>query len=416
MTHSTLENKNLGSVCEEGIGESQAGEQTRESKRQDVQKVAYIKRIWQRKVTNSLEDACVHDKCSPDITRKLTNALVTSFINMENGLPFEKAIDSAVSFISTRSQSNFNKSYLHQMFKFPDWVKGIKPEDVSFPIELVYVKNRPNMNNTAKLVVKYSDWDEVDVVIPTEKVEKFLRENSSDEIAELIGRYNFLCPTSGYFWSIHPEVYKMFEVEDCPDTANPLIEVIEGFSSPYNNNLAKYCSLYSEDEAFGSVGNFFGQIRDRGEQGESGYRRWIINPPYTNYVIDRMYEAISVRMGRFPNDEFYFMLPWWPQLRLITNIKTRGIGHHFACKSYRIFDHLEGTEISPRVDMFVGFIKSYPVTSSPILEKLIRIMDQPARIKTTTNIPFTIEYNESSRTRVIRRMQEYNSSRIPLKV
>jgi hypothetical protein len=137
-------------------------------------------------------------------------------------------------------------------------------------------------------------------------------------------------------------------------------EVIEAFASPFNNNLDLYCSLYPEDSEFGSIGDFFTVISTRGV-GEgivsTCRRRWVINPPFTNTIFVQVCDAISKRMNMAPEDEYYFLMPEWPSSALYALIREHGTMTKLVGGTYLIYDHINGTYISPFVDMIFGTIR-----------------------------------------------------------
>lgn len=315
----------------------------------------------------ALRRVCDHYSLKEVLIRKINNALATAFINIANGMEFNKAIDDAVEFITARSP--ITKEELTGLI-FPSNLydpNGSMGSEIT-PLELMCNKKALDVN----LTIKYSEGDSLHLTLSCDKFSELMKKSTSDNIIALIERYSFLCPTSGFFWSIHPDVYALFET---PGVGEPL-EIIEAFSSPFNNNLEKYCSLFQEDQLFGSQGNFFTEIRTRGSETEpeTSFRRWIINPPYTNYVIDRMFEAISMRMNRYPEDEYYFLLPWWPQLQIISKIESRGVGYRLTSGRYRIYDHLKKETFSPCVDMYIGVLKSYAISNSLLLDRVMKAM------------------------------------------
>lgn len=57
----------------------------------------------------------------------------------------------------------------------------------------------------------------------------------------------------------------------------------EGFASPFNNRFDKYCSIFADD--IDSMGSFFDADLSNG--------KWSINPPYTEYIMNRVLEKIK---------------------------------------------------------------------------------------------------------------------------
>ncbi len=223
--------------------------------------------------------------------------------------------------------------------------------------------------NEVEFVMQYSytdsSTDDVSLGLPKTKALALLRDHTDQEVMNLIERYNFFSPQLGFFWSIHPEVYQVLsqKPENC-------LEVIEGFASPLNNNLELYCSAFETDKNFGSIGDFFDTIQNRGEsREESKYRRWIINPPYTNSIFEKVLSAVKARLNDFPDDEFYFLLPSWESVSLIDEIMQRGYLRKLPGFKYRLFDHISEASISPPIDMLIGVLKGKPVASCPLVDE-----------------------------------------------
>lgn len=324
--------------------------------------------LWQKNLYKRFSTLCRDGGYNSSLTNKLMNTIGALTCNVLNGADMKEEIAKSVAFITKRI--------------------AISPEQLTVMFNsarYLCVKERileviPS-EKTTRFVVRYKqlntrgniESDSIDIVLPRDKADNILK-FPDEEIIALLERYNFLCPNSGYFWSIHPRLYECFG--DIGFAEGPeIIEVIEGFASPYNHNLPKYCSPYPADTIFGSLGNFFDVIKTRGDPKEDRgkVRRWIINPPYTEHMLNRTRTAIENRLNSFPQDEFYFLLPDW-ETPLYKTIKTRGLGVVLEPKEYEIFDHIQGIPLSPPVKLFLGYLKSTPVDENPLFNQLIEII------------------------------------------
>ena len=150
-------------------------------------------------------------------------------------MDLNKAVDEAVEFIKSRAP-NLPKKEIYDLF-----VCGEENTFVTLKPELTrYEKNRLNLSPEIKLTKKKENW---------------FHTFEKGDVKKLIERYNFIIPSSSFFWSIHPIVFDFLKEN------NP----IEGFASPFNFNSDLWCSIFEEDKIFGSLGDFFHVIvsRDR---------------------------------------------------------------------------------------------------------------------------------------------------------
>lgn len=107
----------------------------------------------------------------------------------------------------------------------------------------------------------------------------------------------------------------------------------EGFASPLNSGLsdrkdAHFCSLFSTDKTFGSIGNFFEQklytediqadlkkLKIEDVHNASDNKHWLINPPYIepimNRVSDKIIEDICYAMDHNLGVMVAYVIPVW---------------------------------------------------------------------------------------------------------
>lgn len=123
-------------------------------------------------------------------------------------------------------------------------------------------------------------------------------------------RYAPLNTETGYFLSIEPRLYDLL--------SRSSMRVLECFASPFNYNLDNFCSVYPEDmeltypEGVRCYGNFLSYIDVLKE--DKNPCRLIVNPPYTDRIINKVGEKISEYFGVHPDSEVFCLLPdWTPQ-------------------------------------------------------------------------------------------------------
>lgn len=295
--------------------------------------------------------------------------------NIEEGL--QNTIEYIIRKIWTDTGLELDPEFLELMFRrfLPGTIvnRQLSVEQPNNPHNLTLkVKSTHRYFIEAKNFTREED-ETIQITLPKQKAKELLKFDENTLIS-LIERYDFLRPTSGFFWSIHPRVYEFLSSTPNKEGNYP-IEVIEGFASPYNNNLPRYCSVYASDKCFGSMGNFFDVIETAGDQNETGYRRWIVNPPYTSFVIERTRIAIENRLNSFPDDEFYFLLPAWfsPTLQLIETITLRGMGLVLKEGDHQIYDHISGTSLTPPISLFVGYLGSVLTKENPVFDQMVEL-------------------------------------------
>lgn len=126
-------------------------------------------------------------------------------------------------------------------------------------------------------------------------------------------RYQLLGRNRGLFWSIDNQLYQSFPQLDKDTTP---LETIECFASPFNQNLTYWCSAFEEDRIYGSRGNFFKVIKEI-----KGPKRFILNPPYTVYIVSDSIRVTLDYMERNPGCELIAMLPYQSDLKEMDSIK-----------------------------------------------------------------------------------------------
>jgi len=164
---------------------------------------------------------------------------------------------------------------------------------------------------------------------------------------EVFLNYSLLNPESGLFWSIAKEAYAI------AGKSNYGIKVLECFASPFNYNLDSFCSAFPSDQLLeykpGVIcyGDFFTYIEKL--KAHSGPVRLIVNPPYTDLLINKVAEEVVSYMKLQPGAEFIAMLPdWTPQPGISKLLALEGsVSAHFASKQFNLFDAVHQKSIKP---------------------------------------------------------------------
>src|SRR4029079_2279144 len=121
--------------------------------------------------------------------------------------------------------------------------------------------------------------------------------NSEDKMKRLLLRYRPFGPERGFFWSMDRELYAFLSDKT----------VIEGFASPFNRNSPNYCSFFEEDmRDFSSKGNVFEYMKKLDIP-----VRLILNPPYTEKIINRTADELISYVERVRGSECIVMIPNW---------------------------------------------------------------------------------------------------------
>lgn len=213
----------------------------------------------------------------------------------------------------------------------------------------------------------------ISIKMPSYRVDELIQKGlPHDEMIHFIERYNFLMPELGFFWSIHPEAYQAITRLTNSNT----VKVIEGFASPLNYNLENYCSVYRRDKLLGSLGTFQ-EVIQKEVTPEHKSIRWIINPAYTEYLIDIVHRSIIQRMKEYPEDEFFILLPAWSRLPIIEWLVQQGRCWLLTGGTYRVYDHLtaEDVNVPSSVNMIMAYVRSSnsKLNLEPFLEEVLEI-------------------------------------------
>lgn len=172
-----------------------------------------------------------------------------------------------------------------------------------------------------------------------------------DDIIYLILKYYFLGIDTGFFWSIDRDIYdRLIDINDNK-------YCIECFASPLNHTIDNYCSLYEEDKIFGSLGNFFTYadciIKNNLE------KRLVINPPYTELMIEKTIEKIIEIKEYVNKTEFFILLPYWEDMECIKNLINRNDSEYIIVEDgqYILYNHIKNEDINTPMALIYIIIK-----------------------------------------------------------
>lgn len=229
-------------------------------------------------------------------------------------------------------------------------------------------KYRPSPNfkkvfstTETSIKVEYAEDKFTEIILPPAKLNELLALSLDEgEMIHFTERYAFMMPDLGFFWSIHPDAYQIVNTLpiDHPASINTH-KIIEGFASPLNYNLPNWCSVYQRDKLFGSMGTFQEVIRDEVTPPNKSIR-WIVNPAYTEFIIDVAHREIIKRMEAYPEDEFLLLLPGWPHLPIVEWLVKTGECWYMEGGAYRVYDHVadEDVNVPVGVNMLIGYVRS----------------------------------------------------------
>jgi len=133
--------------------------------------------------------------------------------------------------------------------------------------------------------------------IPTRMKNRLMEQADENSFKNLVARYHLLGTSNGLFLSIDKDVYVFLK----RSSKFPLLEC---YASPFNHNLDEYCSVYNQDDIYGSLGRFEEYI-------DKLYKpvRLCLNPPYIDSIIDIAINKTLAYMKRC-RGEFIAMLPY----------------------------------------------------------------------------------------------------------
>jgi len=174
---------------------------------------------------------------------------------------------------------------------------------------------RMQLRLDAKPGITEAVFDDIRIEVPAVIIRNLLYRNPDRaQLMRLILRYEIMGRCSGFFWSLDLDLYARFTSLDSATQSMPTLEC---FASPFNHYLPYFCSAFTEDETYGSAGNFFTHIHEI-----SGPTRFIFNPPYTNRLINHGAKFLLNYLKANPGSEFVAMLPFWPSSRGIARLSA----------------------------------------------------------------------------------------------
>lgn len=150
--------------------------------------------------------------------------------------------------------------------------------------------------------------DRLKFVLPN-GIFKRLKEEGNESIKLLFGLYAPLNITGKNFYTI-PKIL-LDSIESNKEASSPS-EIIECFASPLDRYFDRYCSMFEDDQIFGSLGDGFEYLSNAGysdefnnfnEEGEFKHRYWI-HPPSTKRIIRKLEKVLTDLVFRQSDVEF----------------------------------------------------------------------------------------------------------------
>lgn len=204
---------------------------------------------------------------------------------------------------------------------FPNFIFNISNLlKVEGNIETISLKDKIVLvNSFPKKKIVILRWNEFEVEFSEKTYNKLFSkirddfENPDFEILRMALRYQNIGSDSLFFFSLVPRFWPFL---DNWVRENTKYEPIECFSSPLNNNFPVFYSLFLDtDEKFGSLGDF---LTPKDRLPSSGF--YIINPPYTDNILDAAAEKVLLSLEKVPN---FSAILSWPHWLLENKVKRR---------------------------------------------------------------------------------------------
>jgi len=188
---------------------------------------------------------------------------------------------------------------------------------------------------------------------------------TTDDIEKILLIYKILGLETGMFWGLNPKVYSIFE--DDPNA-------IECFASPFNHTLSNYYSVLPIDKAYGSKGNFFDRFL------ESKYTTYIMNPPFTAYLIVKMFDKIYEKLEKDKCCIFVY-IPKWDDLNDVfydkINSKYRIFKHNLLSNTSYVYNYIEEKNILASFDLTIFLVTNdYKEEYIEKYKKMIEILEK----------------------------------------
>ena len=307
---------------------------------------------WQRRSTMRLTELVrfnIKGRESAKSLRETRSIFQGIIIDMMNGGDQRNGIVNAIRLISNRMKLDRK-----DVEKCLEW-----PSDYEVPdFEKKFHHDRGSDRSVFK--VEFDIDRKISIELPITRYDEIMERGLSEErMIHFVERYSFLSPELGFFWSVHPEGYEIIRSRKDQNTHR----VIEGFASPLNHNLEEWCAAYESDKELGSLGTFQNVIRSTvTPEGKS--IRWTVNPAYTDLLLDISHREVMARMEKYPEDEFFMLLPGWHDPPIIEFLVKNGECWFLEGGTYRVYDHLAGQTVNvPKsIGMFIGYVRSKDAT------------------------------------------------------
>lgn len=190
-------------------------------------------------------------------------------------------------------------------------------------------------------------------------------DNDRQLLTRFFLRYHLMGPLDGMFWSMDKRLYQLMSNTELP--------TLEGFASPLNWNLPNYCSAFKEDITLGSKGNFFDYIDIL-----NAPARIIINPPYTELIMETCIERSLQYLKRVRGGEIIMMLPHWSDMTGIKKLKKNrnAVSKVFEHKTHLLHNYATDKVMMVKVSLIFFVITSNGNKSKKIMKSISDKMEE----------------------------------------
>jgi hypothetical protein len=205
--------------------------------------------------------------------------------------------------------------------------------DSFFNRKIVLKKEPQRSMNRNKDTIKFQ-CGHLSFYLSLSKYQSIKERMDDNQIFEVMFRYHFMWG-SPFLWSIDEHIHEILV-----DRFNVTLEC---FASPFDRKMDRYLSLFQEDKACGSLGNFFSYPFQEDE-------RCLVNPPFMSSLFEKMIPILK-------KGTFFVFLPLWDDDKYVQEIRRMGCSEvKFEKGTYRFFT-LENDIIS-KIDIVLVCISS----------------------------------------------------------
>jgi hypothetical protein len=288
----------------------------------------------------------------------------------------------------TKYKYNFEKAYANFIINI---YNNRSNEVEDYKLFLAYIKN--NCNLDIKSIFDSNAYQIDKITIKTESANnknlynyviayRYKKENKTSHIHCQILNTNIIYKTAqnidtivliykilgletGMFWGINPKVYGIFANDS---------NSIECFASPFNHTLDNYYSVLPIDKVYGSQGNFFNCFNS------AKYTTYIMNPPFTEYIILKMFDEIYLKLDSGIKCCMYIYIPMWSDLNDVfyekINRKYRIFKHNLLANTSYVYNYIQEQNIIASFDLTLFLVTNdYKEEYYDNYKKMIKILE-----------------------------------------